>query len=99
MKLVPLYNKIIVEVLPEEDESTTSSGLILLSKKNPYLRGKVIGVGEGSYQNAKRIPLDVKEGDVLLFLKNSGMGVEFDDAGHTLKIILADIDVYAKIEK
>ncbi|MFW6272995.1 MAG: co-chaperone GroES [bacterium] len=96
MKLVPLYNKVIVELLEEEDnESTTKSGLILVDKPKPYYRGKVLSVGRGHYQNATRIPMDVEEGQVIIFLKNSGFGVDFDDAGNPTKIILSDNDIYA----
>lgn len=95
MKLVPLYNKVIVELLPEETEKKTSSGLILTHKQNPYYRGKVISVGKGHYQNAQRISMDVNEGDTILFLKNSGMGVDFDESGNVSKVILTDNDIYA----
>jgi len=94
MKLVPLYNKVIVEVLPEDDLKS-SSGLILVTSQNPYYRGKVVGIGKGHYQNAQRIAMDIFEGDIVLFLKNSGFGVEFDNVGKAKKIVLADTDVYA----
>jgi len=95
MKLVPLYNKVIVEIIPDEGETVTPGGLVLVEKKDPYYRGKVVGVGPGHYQNAQRIPMDVKEGDILRFLKNSGMGVEFDTAGMPLKVVLTDLEIYA----
>jgi co-chaperonin GroES (HSP10) len=95
MKLVPLYNKVIVDLIPEADERKSESGIILVSKQNPYYRGKVTAVGKGHYQNAQRIAMDVETGQVILFLKNSGMGVEFDFAGNVTKILLADTDIYA----
>jgi len=96
MKLVPLYNKLIVEIIPEDDSNkVTASGIILVEKNDPYFRGKVVSVGEGSYQNAIRIPMDVKAGQTIRFLKNSGMGVKFDVGGNTLEVILTDNDVYA----
>ena len=95
MKLVPLYNKIIVEIIKDEDERISPSGIILVEKKDPYYRAKVISVGKGHYQNAKRIEMDVKEGQIIRFLKNSGMGVEFDVAGNVTQVILTDNDVYA----
>jgi len=95
MKLVPLYNKLVVELLKNEDESISKSGIILVGKQEPYYRGKVISVGKGHYQNAIRIEMDVKEGDVIRFLKNSGMAVEFDTVGNPTQIILTDNDVYA----
>lgn len=95
MKLVPLYNKIVVEVLPEDPEHRSESGLFLPGKNVPYHRGKVIGAGKGYYQNAQRIPMDIKEGDTVIFLKNSGMGIEFDNANIPTKLVLADNDIYA----
>lgn len=98
MKLVPLYNKLIVELIKDDEESKTKSGLFLVGKQNPYYRGKVISVGEGHYQNAIRIAMDVKEGQTIRFLKNCGMAVEFDTAGNPTMIIMTDNDVYA-VEK
>lgn len=95
MKLVPLYNKLIVELLPEAGEMTSSAGLILVGKTNPYYRGKVTGVGKGHYQVAQRISMDVNEGDIVIFLKNSGMAVDFDSSNNPTKIVLADTDIYA----
>jgi len=95
MKLVPLYNKAIVEIIPEGGETITKSGLVIPGKQNPYYKARVVGVGNGCYQNAQRIPNDVKEGQIVYFLKNSGMGLKFDDAGNTTHVILADTDIYA----
>lgn len=94
MKLVPLYNKVIVELLPEV-ETQKSSLIYIPNKQTPYYRGKVISVGKGSYQNAQRIAMDVVEGQVILFLKQSGMGVDFDSAGNVTKVILSDGEIYA----
>jgi len=95
MKMVPLYNKLIVELLPEESEKRSATGLILPGKISPYYRGKVTGVGKGHYQNAQRIPMDVKEGDIVVFLKNCGMGIEFDNGNNPTKLILDDTNIYA----
>jgi co-chaperonin GroES (HSP10) len=64
-------------------------------KRNPYYKGKVISVGKGHYQNAKRIPMDVEVGQTVLFLKNAGLGVELDDASMPKKILLSDTDIFA----
>jgi len=98
MKLVPLYNKLVVELIKNDEEDVTPSGIILVEKQDPYYRGKVISVGDGHYQNAIRIPMDVKEGDIIRFLKNCGMAVEFDTAGNPTQIVMTDNDVYA-VEK
>ena len=95
MTLVPLYNKLIVEIIPEQNETKTTTGIILPGKQNPYYRGRVVSVGKGHYQNAIRISMDVEPGQTIVFLKNSGMGIDFDYAGNVTKVLLADTDVYA----
>lgn len=95
MKLVPLYNKVIVELIPEANETRTSSGIVIPGKINPYYKGKVISVGKGFFQNAQRVPNDIEVGQIAYFLKHSGMGIKFDDAGNPLQIVLADTDIYA----
>ena len=96
MKLVPVYNKVIVDIIKDEEEKVTASGIVLAgAQPTPFYRGKVTGVGKGSYQNAIRIELDIKEGDVIVFLKNSGMAVEMDAVGNATKVVLADGDVFA----
>jgi len=95
MKLVPLYNKVIVAIIKDEGEKVSPAGIIMTEKQEPYYRGTVLSVGKGHYQNATRIEMDVKEGQVIRFLKNSGMGVEFDVGGNVTQIILTDNDVYA----
>ena len=99
MKLVPLYNKIIVEIIKDDAERVMASGIILVDKQDPYYRGKVIAVGNGHYQNAIRIAMDVKEGQIVRFLQNSGMGVTFDSVGNVTEIILTDNDIYAVEEE
>lgn len=93
--LTPLYNKLIVELIEDNEEKITKSGLFVPNKPTPYYKGKVLSVGKGHYQNATRIPMDVEVGQKVLFLKNSGMGVEFDDAGNPTQIVLTDNDIYA----
>ena len=92
--LKPLYNKVIVEIIKEEEDQP--SGLIYIpGKQNPYYKGIVTGVGDGHYQNAKRIAMDVNVGDVVLFLKNSGLGVQFNSTNDPTHILLSDTDLYA----
>jgi co-chaperonin GroES (HSP10) len=100
MKLIPLYNKSIVEIIPDSNEqSKTAGGIILVNKQTPYYKGKVISVGKGHYQNAQRIAMDVEEGQTILFLKNSGMAVDFDSSGNPTQVLLADTDIYAIVEE
>src|SRR3954468_3371101 len=69
MKLKPLGDRLIVRAI--EEEETTASGIVLpdTAKEKPQ-KGKVLAVGEGKLDDdGKRIPLDVSEGDEVLYSK------------------------------
>ena len=95
MKLKPLGDRLIVSAI--EEEETTSSGIVLpdTAKEKPQ-RGKVLAVGEGRWDEdgEKRIPLDVSEGDEVLYSKYGGteIQVEGDDL-----LVLRESDVLAKV--
>ena len=95
MKLKPLGDRLIVQAL--EEEETTASGIVLpdTAKEKPQ-RGKVVAVGEGKWDEdgEKRIPLDVGEGDEVLYSKYGGteITVEGDDL-----LVLRESDVLAKV--
>jgi chaperonin GroES len=96
MKLQPLEDRLIVKAIDEEE--TTASGLVLpdTAKEKPQ-RGKVIAVGEGKYgDDNERIPLDVQEGDEILYSKYGGTEIKVD--GEEL-LVLRQSDVLAKITK
>ena len=97
MKLKPLGDRLIVQAL--EEEATTASGIVLpdTAKEKPQ-RGEVIAAGEGRYDEdgEKRIPLDVKEGDKVLYSKYGGTEIKVD--GEDL-LVLRESDVLAKLEK
>jgi chaperonin GroES len=95
-KYVPLYNKIYVEALPEED-NTTRSGLILVNNEVAFQKVRVLAVGDGYYQNAIRIPMDIKVGDVLLIPKTGAMVLVEDKPDMPKKFILPDSEVYCKV--
>ena len=95
MKVRPLHDRVLVERL--EAESKTAGGIIIpdTAKEKPA-EGKVISVGEGIRDEAgKRIALDVKAGDRILFAKWGGVEVKLD--GKEL-IILKESDILAVIE-
>ena len=96
MKLKPLGDRVIVKAL--EEEATTASGLVLpdTAKEKPQ-KGSVIAVGEGKWddEGAKRIPLDVSEGDEVLYSKYGGTEITVD--GDEL-LVLRESDVLAKVE-
>jgi len=95
MKLKPLGDRLIVRAI--EEEETTASGIVLpeTAKEKPQ-KGKVLAVGDGRLDDdGKRIPLDVKEGDEVLYSKYGGTEIKID--GEDL-LVLRESDVLARIE-
>lgn len=95
MKLKPLGDKVIVEVLKAQDKS--KGGIILPdSAKEKPQEGKVIAIGQGKVlKNGKVIKPDVNVGDKVLFAKYSGNEIKMD--GKDCLIIEAD-DILAVID-
>ena len=95
MDLQPLGDRLIVEVLDEEE--TTSSGIVLpdTAKEKPQ-RGKVLAVGNGRYEDGKLVPLDVAVGDEVIYSKYGGTEVK---VGGEEYLILRESDVLAKYDK
>ena len=95
MDLQPLGDRLIVEVL--EGEETTFSGIVLpdTAQEKPQ-RGRVLAVGPGnrSEQTGELIPLDVAEGDEVIFSKYGGTEVK---VGSDELLILRESDVLAKV--
>src|SRR5437879_12406699 len=79
MKIRPLHDRIVVERL-EEKEVKKGSIIIPDTAKEKPQEGKVLAVGNGKVSDdGKKIPLDVKAGDKILFGKYSGSEVKIDD--------------------
>lgn len=95
MKLKPLGDRLIVQAI--EEEETTASGIVLpeTAKEKPQ-KGKVLAVGDGKVNEdtGKRTPLDVSEGDEVLYSKYGGTEIKVD--GEEIKI-LRETDILAKI--
>jgi chaperonin GroES len=94
MNLQPLGDRLIVEVL--EEEETTVSGIVLpdTAKEKPQ-RGRVLAVGPGSRNDkGDLVPLDVAEGDEVIFSKYGGTEVK---VGTDDVLILRETDVLAKV--
>ena len=94
MNLKPLGDRLIVEVLEEEEQ--TVSGIVLpdTAKEKPQ-RGKVLAVGPGPRDDdGKHVPMDVDEGDEVVFSKYGGTEIRLgaDDV-----LILRESDVLAKV--
>jgi chaperonin GroES len=78
MKVRPLHDRIIVQRLEESEQKV--GGIIIpdTAKEKPQ-QGKVIAVGKGKTKDdGKTLPLDVKEGDTILFGKYSGQEIKLD---------------------
>jgi chaperonin GroES len=94
MKLKPLGDRLIVK--PIEEEETTASGIVLpdTAKEKPQ-KGKVVAVGDGAVnEDGSRRPLDVAEGDEVLYSKYGGTDIVID--GDDL-LVLRESDVLAKV--
>jgi len=95
MDLQPLGDRLIVEVL--EEEETTFSGIVLpdTAKEKPQ-EGTVLSVGPGAFDNdGKRVPIDVKAGDKVLYAKYAG--TEFKVEGDEL-LIVSQKDILAIVD-
>ena len=97
VNIKPLEDKIVVQT--SEAEETTASGLVIpdTAKEKPQ-EGKVISVGPGRFDDAgaKRVPMDVKVGDVVLYSKYGGTEVKYSGEEY---LVLSARDVLAIIEK
>jgi chaperonin GroES len=95
MDLQPLGDRLIVEVL--EEEETTVSGIVLpdTAKEKPQ-RGRVLAVGPGArnQDTGEYVPIDLAEGDEIVFSKYGGTEIKLgtDDV-----LILRESDVLAKV--
>jgi chaperonin GroES len=95
MKLKPLGDRLIVRAIEEEEKTT--SGIVLpdTAKEKPQ-KGKVLAVGDGKIDdNGSRVPLDVVEGDEVLYSKYGGTEIKVD--GEEL-LVLRESDVLAKVQ-
>jgi chaperonin GroES len=91
----PLEDRIVVSV--NEAETTTASGLVIpdTAKEKPQ-EGTVLAVGPGRFEDGARVPLDVKEGDVVLFSKYGGTEIKL---GADEYLVLSARDVLAIVQK
>ena len=95
MKVRPLHDRILVERL-EEKEVKKGSIIIPDTAKEKPQEGKVVAVGNGKVNDdGKKVPLDVKAGDKILFGKYSGSEVKIDDKEF---LIMREEDVLAILE-
>ena len=78
MKFKPLHDRVVVERL-DTDEKTAGGIIIPDSAQEKPMQGKILAVGSGARDDSGKLqPLDVKEGDTILFGKWSGTEVKID---------------------
>jgi chaperonin GroES len=95
MKVKPLHDRIIVKRLEEEEK--TKGGIIIpdTAKEKP-IEGRVVAVGDGKIkEDGKKIPMEVKKGDRVLFAKYAGTEIKIDGEEH---LMMKEEDVLAIIE-
>ena len=95
MKIRPLYDKVLVERL--EEEQKTPSGIIILdTAKEKPMQGKVKAVGTGTRDDSGNVhPLAVKEGDTVLFAKWGGTEIKLDGKEY---LIMKESDILAIVD-
>jgi chaperonin GroES len=95
MNVRPLHDRILVQRL-EEGEQQIGGIIIPETAKEKPQQGKVIAVGNGKTKDdGKRIPLDVKAGDTILFGKYSGQDIKLDGEEY---LIMREDEVLAVLE-
>ncbi len=95
LKLKPLADRVVIEPLDREER--TASGIILpeTAKEKPQ-EGKIMAIGPGRRdEDGKYVPMDVKEGDTVLFAKYSGTEIKIDDKKY---LILKESDILAVVQ-
>jgi chaperonin GroES len=93
LNVTPLHDRALVRRL--EEKETAKGGIIIpdTAKEKPQ-EGEVMAVGAGKIEKGKRIPLDVKVGDRILFGKYTGNDITIDDQEY---MILREDEILAKI--
>lgn len=95
MNLKPLSNRVFIE--PVEEETTTKSGIVIpdTAKEKP-LKGRIVAVGPGKYnEGGELIPMSVKVGDLVLFKKYGPDEIEVDGKKY---LVGEEEDILAIIE-
>ena len=95
VSIKPLEDRIVVQA--NEAETTTASGIVIpdTAKEKPQ-EGLVLAVGPGRFENGQRLPLDIAEGDTVIFSKYGGTEVKY---GADEYLILSARDVLAVVSK
>ena len=94
MKLVPLFDRVVLKQLVAEE--TTASGIVLPGQvKEKPSQAEVVAVGPGGVVDGKEIKMQVKVGDKVIYSKYAGTEVELDKEEY---IVVKQNDILAVIE-
>ena len=96
LKVTPLADRVVVKPITREE--VTKGGIVLpdTAKEKPQ-EGEVVAVGAGRMSDdGKRIPLEVKVGDTVIYAKYAGTEWKYDDEEY---LILRESDIQAKRDK
>ena len=96
MKVKPLNDRVLV--IRVDDEQTTQGGIIIPDtvKEKPQ-KGRVVAVGPGKRgEDGKRLPLDLKVGDHVMFSKYAGTEIKIDDIEH---LFMNESDILAVVNQ
>ena len=95
MKIRPLNDRVLV--IREEEEQKSAGGIIIpdTAKEKPQ-RGKIVAAGPGKMgEDGKRVPLEVKAGDRVLFSKYAGTDIKLDGVEH---VFMREDDILSIVE-
>lgn len=96
MKIRPLSDHIVIEPIKEEEKTKTGILLPDTAEKEKPEQGKVIAVGPGRrLSSGKRVPIDVKKGDIVLFTKYGPNEIKVEDKEY---LIAREEDILAILE-
>jgi chaperonin GroES len=95
LKLKPLADRVVVEPI-ERDEVTASGIYVPETAKEKPQEGKIVAAGPGRKdEDGERIPMEVQEGDRVLYAKYAGTEIKLDDKKY---LILKESDILAILE-
>jgi chaperonin GroES len=93
MNITPLHDRVLVRRL--EEKETAKGGIIIPdSAKEKPQEGEVVAIGAGKMEKGRRVPLDVKVGDRILFGKYTGNDIKSDDQEY---LILREEEILVKL--
>ena len=93
VKVNPLADRVVVKALEESEQMRGGLYIPDTAKEKPQ-QGEIVAVGPGRFEKDKRVPMDVKVGDKVLYGKYSGTEITLDDEEY---LIIKEADVLAVI--